>query len=45
MSRLVILIVVLVVVVAGLFFLSTLPKQQPTYQIEVAVPAAGGNAH
>jgi len=45
MSRLVILIIIAVVVVLGLYFLTTLPKQQPTHQIEVAVPAAGGNAH
>ena len=46
MSRLLVLIIVVVVVVVGaLFFLSTLPKPQPTHTIEVAVPAAGGNAH
>ena len=45
MPRLVILIIIAVVVVLSLYFLSTLPKQQPTHQIEVAVPAAGGNAH
>lgn len=44
MSRLVVLIIVLVVIIGGLYFLSTLPKQQPTHQIEVAVPQ-GGNAH
>jgi hypothetical protein len=43
MSRLVVLIIVLVVVGGGLFFLSTLPKEQPTHPIEVAVPQ--GNAH
>lgn len=43
MSRLVVLIIVLVVIVGGLFFLSTLPTEQPTQQIEVAVPQ--GNAH
>jgi hypothetical protein len=43
MSRLIVLIVVVVVIVGALFFLSTLPKQQPTHTIEVAVP--GGNAH
>jgi hypothetical protein len=32
-------------VLGALFFLSTLPKQRPTQTIEVAVPAAGGNAH
>lgn len=45
MSRLVVLIIiVVVVVVGGLVFLSTLPKERPTHQIEVAVPQ-GGNAH
>jgi hypothetical protein len=44
MSRLFVLIIVLVVVIGGLYFLSTLPRQQPTHQIEVAVPQ-GGNAH
>jgi uncharacterized membrane protein len=44
MSRLLVLIIVVVVVIAALVFLSTLPKQQPTHTIEVAVPA-GGNAH
>lgn len=43
MSRLVVLIIVLVVIIGGLFFLSTLPKEQPTHQIEV--PVAQGNAH
>jgi hypothetical protein len=43
MSRLVVLILVLVVIVGGLFFLSTLPKEQPTQQIEV--PVTAGNAH
>ncbi|HEX6783652.1 MAG TPA: hypothetical protein VF098_03215 [Sphingomicrobium sp.] len=48
MPRLIVLIIVLVVLIGGLFFLSTLPKQQPTHTIEVAVPqaaSAGGNAH
>ena len=45
MSRLVVLIIVLVVIIGGLIFLSTVPKQQPTHTIEVAVPQAGGNAH
>lgn len=43
MSRLLVLIIILVVVIGGLYFLSTLPKQQPTHQIEVTVPQ--GNAH
>jgi hypothetical protein len=46
MSRLVLFIIVLVVIIGGLFFLSTLPKEQPTRSIEVAVPhGAEGNAH
>jgi len=44
MSRLLVLIIVVVIVIGALFFLSTLPKEQPTHQIEVAVPQ-GGNAH
>jgi hypothetical protein len=44
MSRLLVLIIVTVLVIGALFFLSTLPKQQPTHTIEVAVPQ-GGNAH
>ena len=43
MSRLVVLIVVVVILAGGLFFLSTLPSEQPTHQIEV--PVAQGNAH
>ena len=46
MSRLLVLIIVVVLIVGALVFLSTLPKQQPTHTIEVAVPQpAGGNAH
>ena len=48
MPRIIPLIIVLVVIIGALFFLSTLPKQQPTHTIEVAVPQgapAGGNAH
>jgi uncharacterized membrane protein len=48
MSRLIVLIIVLLLVVGALFYLSTVPTQQPTHSIEVAVPqsaAAGGNAH
>jgi hypothetical protein len=45
MPRLLVLIVVAVIIIGALFFLSTLPKQQQTHTIEVAVPAAGGNAH
>ena len=42
------LIILLVVVIGGLYYLSTVPKEQPTHTIEVAVPqgtATGGNAH
>jgi len=48
MPRLIVFIIVLIVVIGGLYFLSTVPKQQPTHTIEVAVPQgapAGGNAH
>ena len=44
MPRSLVLIILAVVVIGGLYFLSTLPRQQPTHQIEVAVPQ-GGNAH
>jgi capsular polysaccharide biosynthesis protein len=44
MSRMIVLTVVVVLVLGALFFLSTLPKEQPTTQIEVAVQQ-GGNAH
>jgi hypothetical protein len=45
-----ILLIILALLLIGLpFFLSTLPKQQPTHTIETAVPqggaAPGGNAH
>ena len=43
MSRLVLLIIVIVVIIGALFFLSTLPREQPTHQIEV--PVTQGNAH
>jgi hypothetical protein len=43
MPRLVVLIIVLVLILGGLFFLSTLPKPQPTTTIEV--PVQQGNAH
>ena len=47
MPRIAILIIILVLIVGALFFLSTVPKQQPTKTIEVEVPQAGpsGNAH
>jgi len=38
-----VLIITVVVVLGALFLLSTLPKERPTHQIEVAVPQ--GNAH
>jgi hypothetical protein len=41
--RLVVPIIIVLVIIGALFFLSTLPKEQPTKTIEVAVPA--GNAH
>jgi hypothetical protein len=47
MSRPLVLIIVAAVLIGALFFLSTLPKEQPTHTVEVAVPqgaAAGGNA-
>ena len=43
MSRLIVVVVVVVVILGALFFLSTLPREQPTHQIEV--PVAEGNAH
>jgi uncharacterized membrane protein len=43
MPRIAVLIIVLVLVIGGLVFLSTLPKEQPTRTVEVAVPQ--GNAH
>jgi hypothetical protein len=48
MSRSLVLIILAVLLIGALFFLSSLPKEQPTHTIEVAVPqtaAAGGNAH
>ena len=48
MPRIAVLIIVLVVIVGALYFLSTVPKQQPTRTIEVEVPQPGppgGNAH
>ena len=42
MPKIAVLILVLVLIFGGLFFLSTLPKQQPTHTIEVNVPR--GNA-
>jgi uncharacterized membrane protein len=45
MPRLLVLLVLVIIIIAALFFLSTLPRRHPTHTIEVAVPAAGGNAH
>lgn len=44
MSRIAVLIILLVVLVGALFYLSRVPKAQPTHTIEVTVPQ-GGNAH
>lgn len=44
MSRMIVLVIVLVLIIGALFYLSTVPKAQPTHTIEVAVPQ-GGNAH
>lgn len=44
MSRLVVPIIIAVILIGALFFLSTLPKQQPTHTVEVPV-AQGNNAH
>ena len=43
MSRLIILIVFIVLVLGGLFYLSTVPEEQPTRTIEADV-AQGGHA-
>ena len=43
MPRIAILIIILVLIIGAFFFLSTVPKQQPTKTIEVEVPQ--GNAH
>lgn len=48
MPRIAVLIIVLVIIVGALYFLSTVPKQQPTKTIEVEVAQPGpsaGNAH
>jgi hypothetical protein len=42
MSRLLLLVIIVVILIGGLFFLSSLPKEQPTHAIEVPVPQ--GNA-
>ncbi|MEO6225846.1 MAG: hypothetical protein ABIO80_08370 [Sphingomicrobium sp.] len=43
MSRIVPVIIVVAFLIGGLILLSRMPNQQPTHQIEVAVPQ-GGNA-
>lgn len=43
MPRIAVLIVLILAVVGVLYFLSTVPEEQPTRTIEVAVPQ-GGNA-
>jgi hypothetical protein len=43
MPRIAVLIVIVVLILGALFFLSTVPKEQPTRPIEVDVPQ--GNAH
>jgi uncharacterized membrane protein len=48
MPRIAVLIIVLVVIIGALYFLSTVPKQQPTHTVEVEVPqpgSSGGHAH
>ena len=48
MSRLVVFLILLLLVAGGLYYLSTIPQEQPTRTIEVDVPqgaAAGGNAN
>ena len=47
MSRIVVLLFLLLAIGGGLYFLSTVPEEQPTKVIEVDVPqgaAADGNA-
>jgi hypothetical protein len=43
MSRVIVLIVILLLVIGGLYYLSTVPREQPARTIEVEVPQ-GGNA-
>jgi len=43
MPRAAVLLIIVLLVLGGLYFLSTLPKEQPTSTIEVDVPQ--GNAH
>lgn len=44
MSRPIVLIILALIVIGALVFLSTVPKERPTHQFEIAVPQ-GGNAH
>lgn len=44
MPRILVLVVILLLLAGAIFFLSTVPKEQPTKTVEVAVPQ-GGNAH
>jgi hypothetical protein len=41
MPRVIVLIVLLLLVVGGLYFLSTVPSEQPKRTIEVDVPQSG----
>jgi hypothetical protein len=43
MPRIAVLLIIVLLILGGLYFLSTLPKEQPTRTIEVDVPQ--GNAH
>jgi hypothetical protein len=43
MPRTAFLIIVILLVLGVLYFLSTVPREQPTHSIEVSVPQ--GNAH
>lgn len=43
MSRMTMLIIVLILLAGGIYFLSTMPREQPVKTIEVDVPQ-GGNA-
>jgi hypothetical protein len=48
MPRIATLIIIVLVILGVLYFLSTVPKQQPTKTVEVEVPQTSpstGNAH
>ena len=48
MPRIAVLIIVIALILGAFYFLSTLPKEQPTRTVEVEVPQpgpSGGNAH